>query len=116
MACQVEVRSFPSTPTRQDQNPAGNKKGGLNPPLHAWNSQNLGRNLFANMYFALTLVEFDNPVFQREQRIVAAAADIHAGMKPGAELTNQNRACRYLLSTNTFYATTLCITVATVAG
>ena len=76
----------------------------------------LSRSFFANMYFALTLVEFDHAVLQREKRVVAAAADVYTGMKLCAQLANKDAAGGYFLSTKTFYAATLRIGVATVAG
>lgn len=75
----------------------------------------LGRD-FADMHLTLALVEFYDAILKGEERVVASATNIYAGMETCSKLANQNAASRYFLSTKALYTTTLCIRVATVAG
>ena len=68
------------------------------------------------MHLALALVEFNNAIFQCEERVVVSATHVYAGVELSSHLTNQNAAGRYGLSAKTLHAAALRIGVAAVAG
>ena len=62
------------------------------------------------------IAEFDDAGDLREQRIVFAQADVHAGLKAGTALADDNRAAGNQLAAERFHAQPLCIGIAAVLG
>ena len=61
-------------------------------------------------------LELDGAVNQSKQGVVAADADIDAGMDVGASLANQDVASQNELTVSTLNAQTLCLGITTVLG
>ncbi len=70
--------------------------------------------LSADMH--LSALEFDGAVFEGENRVVAAKADIKAGVIAGAALANDDGAGGYKLAAIGFDAAILRVAVAAVLG
>src|SRR5262249_38644070 len=63
---------------------------------------------------AMRLVVFDGAVLEREERPVAAGADVAARVELGAALADDDRASEDGLAAENFYAKTLRVTLASV--
>src|SRR5688572_11338388 len=74
----------------------------------------LSRLRFAHV--SLASLELDLAVLQREDRVIAAQADIEAGMELGASLADDDGAGGDELPAVDFDSSVLCIAVATVLG
>ena len=73
-------------------------------------------NILAWRTLCALALELDNAVNQSEQGVVAADADIDAGMDVGASLANQNVASQNELTVCTLDAQALCLGITAVLG
>jgi len=70
----------------------------------------------AYLFTIVFILELDFAVHKREQRVVAAASDVVAGVNFRSALTYENITGQYELTVRTFYAEALRVTVASVFG
>ena len=70
----------------------------------------------AHLFAVVLILELDLAVYEREQRVVAAATHVLARMNARAALTDENVAGKNELPVGAFYAEPLRVTVSAVLG